>query len=79
MVKSTAVVAALSLCLGSTAAFVAPAAPAARGRTVMMAEVKSKSVPFMPKPANLDISMPAGAGEYSSLSPSSSSTSLPSD
>jgi light-harvesting complex I chlorophyll a/b binding protein 1 len=56
----------LACVLGSAAAFVPGAfkAPAARGvqaRTTMMAE-KSKSIPFLPRPANLDGSIAGDVG-----------------
>jgi hypothetical protein len=71
MVKSTAV--AVALCFGAASAFV----PSTRfmGASVtsrmastrgpaMSAVEKSKSIPFLPRPENLDGSVPGDVGEY---------------
>ena len=58
----------LACVLSTASAFVAPAfkAPAARSvqaRTTMMAE-KSKSLPFLPRPENLDGTIPGDVGAF---------------
>jgi hypothetical protein len=61
----------LACVLGSAAAFVpsafkAPSARSVQARTTMMAE-KSKAIPFLPRPVNLDGTIPGDVGACAAL------------